>query len=69
MKTIRGIIIAEWMSFRVPKEMFTSNDFGITRLETARKLLDQHIGLKVDDMASMQVVPAGNAIEVRLRAR
>ena len=69
MKVIRGIIIAEWMSFRVANEKFTSNDYGSTRLETARKLLDQYIGLEIEDIATMQVIPAGNECEVRLRAR
>ena len=69
MKVIRGTIIADWMSFRVATEEFRSRDFGLTRLEVARKLIDEHLGLEVEEIASMQVVPAGDHVEIRLRSK
>lgn len=68
-KTIRGIVIGDLLSFRIAKDVFTSNDYGVTRLETARKLLEEYIGLDVEDVATMQVIPAGDVYEVRLRGK
>lgn len=67
-KVIRGIVIADRMSFRVATEEFRKRDFGITRLDTARKLLDEYLYLKVEGMATMQVIPLGDVCEVRLRS-
>ena len=67
-KVIRGIVIADMMSFRVATEEFRKRDFGTTRLDTARKLLDEHLHLKVEGIATMQVIPLGDVCEVRLRS-
>jgi hypothetical protein len=56
------------MSFRVATEEFRKRDFGMTRLDTARKLLDEYLHLKVEGMATMQVIPLGDVCEVRLRS-
>ena len=61
-------MIADRMSFRVATEEFRKRDFGMTRLDTARKLLDESIGIKVEGMATMQVIPLGEICEVRLRS-
>jgi hypothetical protein len=67
-KVIRGIVIADRMSFRVATEEFRKRDFGMTRLDTARKLLDEYLHIKVEGMATMQVIPLGDVCEVRLRS-
>lgn len=56
------------MSFRVPTEEFSKRDFGMTRLDTARKLIDEYLELKVEGIATMQVIPLGDFCEVRLRS-
>jgi hypothetical protein len=61
-------VIADRMSFRVATEEFRKRDFGMTRLDTARKLLDEHLHLKVEGMATMQLIPCGDECEVRLRS-
>lgn len=61
-------MITDTMSFRVPIEEFTKRDFGVTRLDTARKLLDEFLCLKVEGIATMQVIPLGDFCEVRLRS-
>jgi hypothetical protein len=68
-KVIRRVIIADTFSFRVPVNEFRKRDFGVTRLDTARKLLDEVLCLQVEGAASMQVIPAGDDCEVRLRAK
>ncbi len=67
-KVIRGIVITDTMSFRVPTEEFSKRDFGMTRLDTARKLIDEFLELKVEGIATMQVIPLGDFCEVRLRS-
>jgi hypothetical protein len=61
-------MIADRMSFRVATEEFRKRDFGMTRLDTAKKLLDECICLKVEGIATMQVIPLGDVCEVRLRS-
>lgn len=56
------------MSFRVASEEFRKRDFGVTRLDCARKLLDDHLHLKVEGIATMQVIPLGEVCEIRLRS-
>ena len=67
-KVIRGIIITDMMSFRVATEEFQKRDFGLTRLECVRKLLEDHLHLKVEGIATMQVIPLGEVCEIRLRS-
>lgn len=61
-------MITDTMSFRVASEEFRKRDFGITRLETARKLLDEFLGVSVEGIESMQVIPLGEVCEIRLRS-
>lgn len=61
-------MITDTMSFRVPTEEFSKRDFGMTRLDTARKLIDEYLELKVEGIATMQVIPLGDFCEVRLRS-
>jgi len=67
-KVIRGIVITNTMSFKVPVEEFGKRDFGLTRLDVARKLIDEFLGLKVEGISTMQVIPLGDFCEVRLRS-
>jgi len=57
------------MSFRVASEEFRKRDFGMTRLETARKLLDDYLHISVEGIESMQVIPLGEVCEIRLRSK
>ena len=68
MRVIRGIVFTDTMSFRVPTEEFGKRDFGVTRLDTARKLIDEFLELKVEGIATMQVIPLGDVCEIRLRS-
>lgn len=61
-------MIADRMSFRVPTEEFGKRDFGMTRLDTAKKLIDELLELKVEGIATMQVIPLGDVCEIRLRS-
>jgi len=56
------------MSFRVPEEKFRENDFGWTRLEVAHRLLSE-MGIEATEVATMQVIPAGDYCEIRLQAK
>jgi hypothetical protein len=67
-KVIRGIVITDMMSFRVPTEEFSKRDFGMTRLDAVQKLFDEFLGIKVEGIATMQVIPLGDVCEVRLRS-
>lgn len=61
-------MIASVMSFRVPEEKFRENDFGWTRLEVAHRLLSE-MGIEATEVATMQVIPAGDYCEIRLQAK
>ena len=61
-------MITNTMSFRVPAEEFGKRDFGMTRLETATKLIDEFLGIKVEGISTMQVIPLGDLCEIRLRS-
>ncbi len=61
-------MIADRMSFRVATEEFGERDFGMTRLDVARKLLDELLHIDVEGIATMQVIPCGKECEVRLRS-
>lgn len=61
-------MITDTMSFQVPVEEFSKRDFGMTRLETVQKLLDEFLGIKVEGIATMQVIHMDEFCEVRLRS-
>ena len=70
-KIIRGRIIAGTLSFRVPLEIYGRANFGSVRLDAAVKLLTEELGLEIEGIETMQVVPIAveDRVEVRLRSQ
>lgn len=63
-KVIRGTIICHNLAITFPAELFRRNNWGISRNEVARKLLEDLIGIEVIGEKSMQAIPAGEFVKV-----
>lgn len=66
MRVIRNEIKAATISVTVPVDEFNKRNFGWTRIEIARKIMQEVVGLEIDEPYAMQVIPHGNKTTIRL---